>query len=73
MAMKPGLEGLVAWLKAEAEKLKAELAPLETGTMHMGKKSPGGEWEDITSKRAVWLKEKIVELDDLIIKYSFEI
>ncbi len=73
MTAKPGFENLVDWCKAEIDKLKAELSPLEAGKMHIGSKAPDGDWEDITHKRATWLKEKIVELDDLIIKYSFPI
>jgi hypothetical protein len=70
---KPGFEQFVDWCKAEATKLKEELASLEEGTMQVGKKVANGDWEDITPKRSAWLKQKIVELDDLIITYSFPI
>ena len=73
MTAKPDSGSSVESLKAKIEKLKAELSELEAGKLQMGKKSSGGDWEDITHKYAVWLKEMIVELDDLIIKYSFPI
>lgn len=73
MNAKPGFEHLVDWLKAEVKKLKEELSSLEAGAAQMGRKSAGGDWEDITHKYKAWLKEKIVELDDLIITYSFPI
>ena len=73
MAAKPGFEHLVEWCKTELDKLKAELAALESGITHMGSKTPGGEWEDVTAKYKARLKEAIVALDDLIITYSFPI
>ena len=69
----PGFEHFVNWCKAEAEKLKDELAALEAGAVRIGKKAAEGDWEDITPKHSAWLKQRIVELDDLIIKYSFPI
>ena len=73
MVPKHEFEGLVGWCKAEIESLRTQLAPLEDGTMHLGKRAPKGAWEDITAHRIAWLKEKMVELDDLIIQYSFEV
>jgi hypothetical protein len=71
MKAKPGFEHLVEWAKAEMEKLKAELAALESGVRHMGTRTPEGDWEDVTPKYKERLKELIVAIDDLIIKYSF--
>ncbi len=73
MAAKPGFENLVDWSKAELEKLKGELAALEDGVRHIGTRTPGGEWEDVTARYKLRLKELIVALDDLIITYSFPI
>jgi hypothetical protein len=73
MAANPGSDRSVESLKAKIEHLKAELSELEGGKRQMGQKSSGGDWEDITHKYSVWLKEMIVELDDLIIKYSFPV
>jgi hypothetical protein len=73
MAAKPEHEGLVAWCEGEIAMLKAELAELEAGTVRMGKSLAHGEWEDITPKHAAWIKEKIAQLDELIVKYSFPI
>ena len=73
MAEKPDADRSVQSLKAKVEQLKTELSELETGKRQMGQKASGGDWEDITHKYSVWLKETIVELDDLIIKYSFPI
>ena len=73
MSAEPGFEHFVEWCKAEVKKLKDELAALEQGTVRMGKRVANGEWEDITPKHSAWIKQKIVELDDLIITYSFPI
>ena len=73
MTAKPGHEGLVAWCQAELKKLKTELADLESGAVRMGRKLAHGEWEDVTPNHAAWIREKIIALDDLIIKYSFPI
>jgi hypothetical protein len=73
MVAENGFDGLVGWCRAEVARLKADLAPLEARTMQIGTRSHGGEWEDITPQHAVWIKEKIVALDDLIIKYAFEV
>ena len=70
---KPGFEQFVDWCKAEVTKLKEELTALEQGTVRMGKSVAHGDWEDVTPKHSAWLKQKIVELDDLIITYSFPI
>ena len=73
MTAKPGFEKFVDWCKAEVGKLKEELAALEGGAERIGKKVADGDWEDITPRHSAWLKQKIVELDDLIITYSFPI
>jgi hypothetical protein len=73
VSAEPGFEHFLDWCKAEVKTLKDELAELEAGAMRMGKKAADGDWEDITPKHSAWLKQKIVELDDLIIKYSFPI
>jgi hypothetical protein len=73
MAADPGADRSIESLKAKIEQLKAELSELEAGKRQMGQKASGGDWEDITHKYKVWLKETIVELDNLIIKYSFPI
>ena len=73
MSGEQGFEHFVDWCKAEVGKLKDELAALEAGAVQVGKKVADGDWEDITPKRSAWLKQKIVELDNLIIKYSFPI
>jgi hypothetical protein len=70
---KPGFEQFVDWCKAEATNLKEELSALEAGAVRIGKKAADGDWVDITPKHRAWLKQKIVELDDLIITYSFPI
>ena len=73
MSAEPGFEHFVNWCKAEVEKLNDELAALEAGAMRIGRKAADGDWEDITPKHGAWIKQRIVELDDLIIKYSFPI
>jgi hypothetical protein len=73
VSAKPGFDHFVDWCKAEVAKLKEELTALEEGTVRMGKRVANGDWEDITPKHSAWLKQKIVELDDLIITYSFPI
>jgi len=73
MAAEPSFEHFVDWCKAEVAKLKDELAALEAGAVRMGKKVADGDWEDITPNHNAWIKQRIVELDDLIIKYSFPI
>lgn len=73
MTDKPGFEHFVDWCKAEVARLKDELVALEEGTVQMGKRVADGDWEDITPKHSAWIKQKIVELDDLIITYSFPI
>jgi len=73
MSAEQGFEHLVDWCKAEVGKLKDELAALEAGAVRMGKKAADGDWEDITPKHSAWLKQKIVELDNIIITYSFPI
>jgi len=73
MSAEPGFEHFVNWCKTEVEKLNDELAALEAGAVRMGKKAAEGDWEDITPKHSAWIKQRIVELDDLIIKYSFPI
>ena len=73
MATDPGSDRSVESLKAKIGQLKAELSEMEAGQRQMGQKASGGDWEDITHRYSVWLKEMIVELDDLIIKYSFPV
>ncbi len=71
--MAEGSDTSIESLKAKIGQLKTELAELETGKRQMGQKAADGNWEDITHRYSAWLKETIVELDDLIIKYSFPI
>ena len=60
----------VDWCRTEVKKMQAELAPLEDGTMRLGRRPTGGDWEDITPKEIATLKQGIANLEALIKRYG---
>jgi hypothetical protein len=56
----------VKHLKEALEELRDQLAPLESGSMHLGRRSMGGMWEDVTTREIALLKRSIAKLEALI-------
>jgi hypothetical protein len=54
-------------LRGEIAQLQAMLEPLVSGKMHVGSRSAGGQWEDVTpariehTKRTIAMYETIIE------------
>lgn len=60
---------LVSWAtrcRAEQSKLREQLAPLESGSMHIGQRKPGSAWEDITAQRIKEIRGEIASLEAAI-------
>jgi hypothetical protein len=67
---KPDMTGFIKWCKNERAELLNRLTPLESGSMHIGKRASGGLWEDETPKEIIRLKRNIEELEELIAEYG---
>ena len=72
MADRSAIQSFVQWCKNEQQKLRAELTPLEDGTMHVGRRPPGGQWQDITSQEIETLKRSIANLEAVIKQHDRE-
>ena len=64
-------EGFVRWCEDEQKLLRERLKPLESGRAQYGKTpSGGGPRVDLVPGEVTRLKKAIVELDELIERYS---
>ncbi|HEY1722693.1 MAG TPA: hypothetical protein VGG27_15720 [Magnetospirillaceae bacterium] len=66
MATSENMNGFIKWCRQEIADLKQQLEPMESGRMHMGSRSPGGQWRDITGEQIESLRRNIVELERVI-------
>ena len=57
-------------LKREIETCREQLGPLESGTMHIGRREPGSDWQDITEQEIERLKNEIRSYQEIIDRYS---
>ncbi len=53
-------------LEAEIEELKSDLAPLESGAMHLGERKTGGLWVDTTEREIKWHKKMIAMFEGIL-------
>lgn len=60
------MEDFAKWCRNERVRLRAQLEPLEAGRFHVGRRPPGGHWEDVTPREIERLKKSIAELDTFI-------
>jgi len=60
----------VKHLKQAHQELRDQLASLEAGSMHLGRRPMGSAWEDTTTREIELLKRSIAELDALIKQYG---
>ncbi len=63
---RPDWIGFVKALRAEQDRLRAELGPYEDGTMRVGRRSPGGIWEDFTEERIATINGEVASLQRTI-------
>ncbi len=63
---RPDWIGFIKGLRAEQERLRAELRPYEDGTMRVGRRPPGGIWEDFTEERIATINGEIGSLQRTI-------
>jgi hypothetical protein len=55
-------------LEAEIAELKSDLAPLESGAMHLGERKTGGLWVDTTQREIKWHKKMIAMFEGIVAK-----
>lgn len=56
-------ESLIRSYREDIARLQLQLEPLEAGTMHIGERSAGGPWVDITAKQIRLLKDGIQQYE----------
>ena len=55
-------------LEADIAELKSDLAPLESGAMHLGERKTGGLWVDTTQREIKWHKKMIGMFEGILAK-----
>jgi len=60
----------VKHLQQALQELRDQLAPLEGGSMHLGRRPIGGAWEDTTTREIELLKRSIAKLEALVKQYG---
>lgn len=66
----PAMVSFLAWCDQQIDVLRDQLAPLESGTMHVGRRAPGGPWEDLTESEIARHRASIAELEQIIATYG---
>ena len=62
--------GFVAWCERELLVVHERLAHYESGAMHVGRRVPGGDLEDITPQETARLRRMALELEALIAEHA---
>lgn len=69
MAADPAMwEAFFDWCEREIAERREQLAPLEAGQMHMGRRGPdtGFQWQDVTELQAERLRNEIKSLQNTL-------
>ena len=71
MAADPEMwEAFFDYLRGKIAELHTELAPYEGGSMTVGKRPHGGDWEDITDSRIAQIKREIASIENVLARYG---